>query len=311
MNRVSRRRMLSIVAATACVPWPALRASRAGTVSQWTGTAMGAQSSITIAAENADRVLELCRAEIARLEGIFSLYRSDSAIVQLNRNGHLVNPPPELVTLLSIADGVARETGGAFDPTVQSLWSLYAEHFAVDRGIATGPAEKALVRTLARTGWQHLEYSPRRIQFAQPGMGITLNGIAQGYIADQIIELLRNENLDRVAVETGEWRTMGTQTDGGPWQATFGVGKDTRTIDLVDRALAVSEPAGTKFDRNGRFGHILDPRTGRPADQWRQVAVRARTAALADAMSTSLCLLDGSAIAQMQDRRPEIDIWLG
>ena len=87
----------------------------------------------------AGQAIAACREEITRLERIFSLYRADSALSQLNRHGRLDDPPLELVELLAFSARVSAATGGAFDVTVQPLWDLYASHFADPEAIRPVP----------------------------------------------------------------------------------------------------------------------------------------------------------------------------
>ena len=139
-------------------------------------------------------------------------------------------------------------------------------------------------------------------------MALTLNGIAQGYIADRVAALLRAEGLTDVLVNSGELRALGGNPDGGAWPVTFdgGSGKPAGSMDLRDAALASSAPLGTAFDAEGRVGHILDPRSGQPAaPAWRLVSVVARTAALADGLSTAFCLMSREEIERTLAHFPD------
>ena len=281
MIALSRRRFIAISAAVL-----AAGPSRAAPARRWTGVALGARASITLAHPDADRLVAAARDEIARLEAIFSLYRRDSDLSRLNRDGALDAPPLELVECLGIAGAVHAATGGAFDPTVQPLWSAYAEAFAGGRA----PDEAVLASARSRVGWEAVEVTPGRVAFARQGMALTLNGIAQGYIADRVTHLLETEGLGDILVDTGELRALGGMPGGGDWIVHLPEGRRT---GLRDRALATSAPLGTVFDAEGRVGHILDPRSGRPASaSGPSITVTAPTAALADALSTALCLLD-------------------
>ena len=101
---------------------------------RWHGSALGAQVSIEIYHPDraeAERLVERCVLDVRRLEQQFSLYRANSAISTLNRTGILVAPDADMVALLKASLLFAGITGGAFDPTVQPLWQLYADHFYV------------------------------------------------------------------------------------------------------------------------------------------------------------------------------------
>lgn len=291
---ISRRRMLSITAAAlASAAFPAH--SRA--LTQWRGVALGADASITLAHPQAESIIERARAEIARLEGVFSLHQPDSALARLNADGHLPDPPFELLECLGQCARLHAATGGAFDPTVQPLWALHAHHYA-DGSRNDPPDEAALAAAKAQTGWQRVRYGPGEIRL-DPGMALTLNGIAQGYIADRVTNLLRAMGLDRVLVNTGEFAALGDDPHGGPWQIGLQAGERLLPgrIALRDGALATSAPSGINFDAAGRAGHILNPSTGRPAaTRWELVTVTAPQAWLADGLSTAFCLMTRARI---------------
>jgi thiamine biosynthesis lipoprotein len=281
MPALSRRRFIAISAAAM-----AAGSAGAGPVTRWSGVALGARTSITLALPDAERVVRLARDEIERLEGVFSLYRAGSALSRLNRDQALDAPPFELVECLGIAGLVHEATGGAFDPTVQPLWSTYAE--ALSEGRLPSDGEIAAARE--RVGWAAVSVAPDRVAFSRRGMAMTLNGIAQGYIADRVTRLLEAEGLEDILVDTGELRALGGMPGGGDWITRL---PDGRSTGLRDRALATSAPLGTVLDPAGRVGHILDPRSGRPAAvSGRSITITAPTAALADALSTALCLLE-------------------
>jgi len=305
----TRRRFLTILAgaglagaAPGAMPGPAASAPEPV---RWRGVALGAEATIALAHPQAPRLIAAARAEIARLEAVFSLYRPDSALSRLNRDGAIAAPPLDLVALLGLARRVHRATAGAFDPTVQPLWRLHATH-AVE---GTMPAPDEIDAARALVGLDAVAVSPARIALARPGMALTLNGIAQGYIADRVGALLAAEGLPGALIETGEIRALGTRPDGSPWPVGLadGAGGVARRIDLADRAVATSAPEGTLLDHAGKVGHILDPRTGRPGGRWRSVSVTAGRAGVADALSTGFCLMSRAAIeaalAQFPDAR--------
>lgn len=308
MTILNRRRFITIsagaVIGTALTALPA----RAAAYHQWRGVALGADASITLAHPEAEAVVARALAEIARLEAIFSLYRSDSALARLNADGTLENPPFEMLECLAQARAVHGATGGKFDPTIQPLWALYAERHA--SGHAPSAEERAVV--LERIGMQHVQFDALAVRFSRAGMALSLNGIAQGYIADRVADMLRAEGLRDVLVNTGEYHALGGRPDGaGAWPVTLDDGQ-RRFVDAVhlqDRALASSAPNGTVFDAAGQVGHILDPQSGLPAPMhWHLVSVTARRAALADALSTAFCLMNPEAMAETLRSFPDAEL---
>lgn len=299
----SRRRLIQIAAAACALGLPA-EAARAGVrVVRWRGVALGAEASITLyhgAPVKARSVLQRCATEIRRLEGIFSLYRPDSAICRLNRDGRLTRPPFELLDLTHQAAAVSRASDGAFDLTVQPLFALHARHFASPGHGPGGPDARALAATSRLVDHRLIDAEPRCVRFARPGMAITSNGIAQGYITDRIADLLAGEGLANVLVHLGEIRALGERQEGLPWR----VGLAPGTIGLRDAALATSDPAGTIFGGHPAQHHLLDPRTGRPSQHARRVTVQAPTATLADALATARAIAPPELAARLEAAFP-------
>lgn len=282
---MKRRRFLTITAGTLAASATGLKAAP---IRQWHGVALGADAMIALDRPDADHLIEISLAEIRRLERIFSLYRSDSELSQLNANGRIKAPSLDLIACLDICGDVHSVTDGLFDPTVQPLWAAYASAAASD----TVPSASELARALDLSGWGRMRIDSGMIEM-HPGMALTLNGIAQGFIADRVVDLLRSRGVGNVLVNTGEIHALGQGPDQRAWPVTL---RHAGSLGLQDRALATSAPLGTVFDHAGSMGHILDPRTGKPAPtRWRQVSVSASSAAIADAISTAACLMDDRA----------------
>ncbi|MEZ2145070.1 FAD:protein FMN transferase [Bradyrhizobium sp. DN5] len=281
------------------------RIVRAEEAVRWHGSALGAQVSIEVYHPDraeAARLVGICLLDVRQLEQQFSLYRQDSAISTLNRTGILVAPDPDMVALLEASLAFADLTGGAFDPTVQPLWQLYADHFSSERPDPNGPSREKLAEVLTRVGRRGLLVRSDRIALTHRGAAVTLNGIAQGFATDKVVDKLRKAGLSTTLVDMGEIRAIGSRPDGRPWRIGLGdpdrPGALTETIDLVDRAIATTSGAGFRFDAAGRFTHLFDPMTGLSPSLHRTVSVVAPTATEADALSTAFSLM---AIPQIRD----------
>jgi thiamine biosynthesis lipoprotein len=281
---MNRRRAITILAGGAILPATGGFASPG--VRGWRGIALGADARIVLDHPDAARLIDLAVGEIRRLEGVFSLYRADSQVSRLNRDGVLDNPAFEMVELLSVCSGLHARTGGVFDPTVQRLWSVYAAAFSA----GAAPREDEIAGALEVTGWEHVRVSAGRVGFERAGMALTLNGIAQGYIADRVVAVLRGAGVENVLVNAGEIAAVGHAPDGNDWQVRPG-SADAAPVGLSNMAIATSAPLGTTFDSGDRVGHILDPRTGKPGGIWPRVSVISPSAALSDGLSTAFCLM--------------------
>ena len=277
--RLPRRRFLTLASAAAlAAPANAAQAYR------WRGVALGAQAQIILDHPKAQQLTARALAEIDRLEDIFSLYRPGSALCRLNAERELAAPPFELLECLATARRVHTATEGRFDPSVQPLWRVLAKAWTAGRP----PSEDRLTGARTLIGFDRVSFDSARIVLA-PGQELTLNGIAQGYIGDRVARLMHDEGVHDVLIDTGEILALGDGPGETGWPVSVADGGKRWT--LTNRALATSAHVGTVFDPAGEVGHILDPLSGmsrRPAI--RQISISAPNAALADALSTGLCL---------------------
>jgi FAD:protein FMN transferase len=302
---LSRRRLITVSAAAAglaVLPLGSAAQADAALVT-WHGQAMGAVCTLQIHHPDRRAAEDLIRqllGEVRRLERMFTLYDGDSTLVRLNRTGVIEAPPPEFVDVLRVAQDVARMSRGAFDVTVQPLWSLYAEHFSRPEADPAGPSDQLLRAALARVGHARLKVSPDRVVTAR-GTAITLNGIAQGFVTDKLVDLLTTQGVSQSLVDIGETRVLGSHPEGRPWDVAVVDPDDTRrtavVVPVVDRALATSGPYGFQFDARGSFNHLFQPATGRCATRYKSVSVVAPTATMADALSTAFCFMEPEDIA--------------
>lgn len=296
MPGIDRRRFITIAAAmgTAMMAGPAIAAPQPVV---WRGQSMGASATLRLNHPDPARAPVIVRrvgSELRRLEDIFSLYRADSELSRLNRAGALAAPSPELVGALQLARQVHAATGGRFDPTVQPLWRAYA----------TGADAAALARARDLIGLDRVQVSDERIAMPR-GVELTLNGIAQGVISDRIAAMLRAEGARHTLVDMGEISAIDGRSPSDPWRVALAGGGE---VELVDRALAVTEAAGFTFDAQGLLPHLIDPDAGAPRAEWRRIAVIAPQAGLADALSTGLSLASGLAIRDTLARLPGVEV---
>jgi FAD:protein FMN transferase len=315
-STISRRRALSIIAGVGALLLPRRAGADTLWLFEWHGTALGAEARIVLYQRDETAATAAIRAavdEVERLEDEFSLYRPDSALVKLNRDGVLDRPSLDMLRLLQESHRFGELTGGAFDVTVQPLWRLYAAHFANRPDDVDGPSVADLRRTCRRVDFRRIGVAPERITLP-PEMAVTLNGIAQGYITDRVAELLRARGWTDVLIDLGELRGLGGHPDGRPW--TIGLPDPRRAhapvaeIPLGQRAAATSAGSGTTFDRAGRYHHLFVPRTGRSAATYSAVTVFAERATVADALSTALSVMPRERAPAVLRRFPGVDAWV-
>ncbi|NQV82859.1 MAG: FAD:protein FMN transferase [Rhodospirillales bacterium] len=318
---IPRRRALTVIAgAAAGLLAPRVAFGAPARRFEWHGTALGAEASIILYHSDraqAEQAVRRSVLEIERLESEFSLYRAESALVRLNRDGYLDAPSLDMVRLLSDCRRFGELSDGAFDVTVQPLWRLYANHFAAHPRDTAGPRRADVAAVKARVDYRRIDVKPERIALGR-GMEITLNGIAQGYITDRVADLLRRRGWSNVLVNLGEVRALDGRGDGMPWTVSLDGTSDIsgaarRTVPLDNRAMATSAGGGTRFDSTGRYHHLFDPASGDSPSHYRSVTVTAPDATTADALSTAIFTGPKDMSAKMLSRAGrggDIAAWL-
>jgi thiamine biosynthesis lipoprotein len=253
------------------------------------GVAFASPVSILVLHDDPDAAacaIDAAMPELDVIERVMSLYRPDSEIRRLNRDGALEHPHPYMVEVLRAAQAMSQRSDGAFDVTVQPLWTLYKEASRAGRR----PAADALEAARRLVDWRQVQVTDDRIAFRRKGMAITLNALAQGFAADRVMAALRAHGIAHALVNTGEIGALGDK-GGEPW--VLGI-QDPRRLDefaaraqLVDRGMATSGDYATTFTKDRLYHHIFDPQTGRSPEAFASVTVTAPTATEADALATA------------------------
>ena len=236
---------------------------------------------------------------VEQLEAQLTVYRDSSEVSQLNAlaASEPVVVAENLFALLSQAVQLGADTAGAFDITagpLSKVWGFY-------RRAGRVPGEEELRAALERVGHRYLELDPqqRSVRFLREGVEINLGAIGKGYALDCCAALLTAAGIGDFLLHGGTSsilargsRAGGREGDRG-WTVAlrhpFRPEQRLAEFRLRDRALGTSGSAAQHFFHQGkRYGHILDPRTGWPAEGLISVTVVAPDAMTADAWSTAL-----------------------
>jgi len=252
---------------------------------------MGTLVTVTAIHESAAKVQDAAGSafrEMERVVAILNRYDPSSALSYLNLEGALPDPPPELLRVLGQARSFHRASAGAFDPTVQPLVDLF-------RG--GEPSQASVLEVLERVDGSRVEMGGGGIRLGLPGMGLTLDGIAKGYVVDRMTVVLSRHGLAHFLVNAGgDVRCRGLREDGTPWRV--GVqdpkkgGNLPDVIGLSDSAVATSGSYEIYFDRDRTFHHIVSGLSGSSPQTSVSVSVRAPTTLAADALATSLFVME-------------------
>lgn len=274
--------------------------------------ALGTEVSITALHQDGEAgrlAVDAAFAELALIERVMSIYREDSELSRLNRSGQLDSPHTTLIEVLMAANEWSRATDGAFDVTVQPLWTLHSR--AQRDGVPITAGELAEARS--RVDWRRVEFAPGRVTL-RDGAQITLNGIAQGYAADRALAALRQHGVAQALVDTGELGAAGCNRADQPWRTGI---QHPRVDDaflavvgLSDRFLATSGDYATVFAPDRSSHHVFDPRSGESPTELASVTVAAPTGMAADALSTAICVLGPRRGLALVERTSGADAWL-
>lgn len=262
-----------------------------------TRLAMGTFVSMTIyhsSKHAAEEAMALAYDEIDRLTNLMNRFDEKTAIGQLNNEGVLKNISPDIIPVIHAAFRYYHLTDGAFDISVKPLMDLYEKRLLGNK--KTYPTQKEIKETLNLIGLDKVELTGTTLRFKRPGMGITLDGIAKGYIVDRASELLCSLNIDNHLINAGgDVRATGTKQDKQPWKVAIQdprKQKDYRDIiHLTNSSIATSGNYENFFDKEKMFHHIIDPRTGFSPQLCSSVSVIAHSAMDADALSTSVFVM--------------------
>jgi len=244
---------------------------------------------------------------VDQLEDQLTVYRDHSEINQLNHTAadRPVAVEGRLFGLLAQAVELHRITGGAFDITAGPLSKVWG----FTRRAGAVPTELDIAEALQHVGSQYLQLDvdARTVAFAQPGVSINLGAIGKGYALDRCAELFAAAGVGDVLLHGGNSSVLARGSHGAtPGQGwAVGVRNPLRPerrlgeLQIIDQALATSGSGSQYFIHEGqRYGHILDPRTGWPAQGVLSTTVVAPTAAMADALSTAFYVMGPQSVEE-------------
>jgi thiamine biosynthesis lipoprotein len=262
-----------------------------------TRLAMGTFVAVTVlhpSQGEADDAIGRAFEEMTRVSRLLDRYNSSSAIGTLNRDGYLADMPTEVSDVVGRSIHFHKVTGGAFDITVKPLVDLFKEHFAAH---GMPPSEAQIAKVLGLVDGSAVRLEGQTIRLAREGMGITLDGIAKGYVIDCGARVIKEHGIQHALINAGgDIRAIGGKKSNTPWkvavQSPEKMGPYVDTLTMVDGAIATSGNYEVYFDQEKLYHHIVNPKTGRSPLQSASVTVMAANVMDADALSTSVFVLE-------------------
>lgn len=265
--------------------------------------AMDTVMEFTASGRNAEPAVNAAMAEVQRLDALLSAANPDSEVFRLNGEGG-GTVSEDTAAILETVLAVYQETGGLFDCTIYplvNLWGFPAEEYHI-------PTDEELAAVLPLVDSSKLSFDGETLRL-EPGQAMDFGGVGKGYAAQRVMEIFREYGIKSGMVSLGgNVQVLGARPDKSPWR--IGVrdpegGGCFAVLSLKDKAAVTSGGYERYFEAEGRtYIHILDPRTGRPAESdLLSVTVVAEDGAKADALSTALFLMGAEEAAAFWQER--------
>ncbi|HTK31973.1 MAG TPA: FAD:protein FMN transferase [Candidatus Saccharimonadaceae bacterium] len=264
------------------------------------GRTMGTYDQVVIVTADsaaAAPIAEACQHEFARLDSVLTNWTTTSEVARLNRTAgtRTTHVQADVARVIAAAMRTWRESDGAYDITVEPLvrlWGFLA-------GTPHVPPRSDIRAAYAHVGAQRVKFdsTASTLRFTQPWVKIDLGGLGKGYAADVATGILRERGVSDALVDlSGKMYALGHPADADAWRIGIRDPRDRipyfARLTLRDEGIATSGKYEQFVDADGkRYGHIMDPRTGWPAQGLISVTVVTPDAITADAWATALFVL--------------------
>jgi thiamine biosynthesis lipoprotein len=268
---------------------------------------------ITTSTRRGREAISACLDRMVGLEMMLSRFQSNSQLSRLNRDGKLSNASLALIELLNHARQVSELSDGAFDITIKPLVDMYWQAAEDEKGL---PTPEVIAETLKLVDYRQVEVMQDQVQLGKPGMAITLDGIAKGYIVDEGVAVLHERGFSNVLVEAGgDLLALGERRSGDAWQIGIASPRDTQPellarISVHNNAVATSGDYMQAFSPDFSLHHIIDPHTGYSSSWLASATVTSPTAVLADALATTLMVVGPESGLKLLERFPGCEAYL-
>lgn len=290
--------MLGLGAAAAAVMPASESLAFNGALNKVTRTrdAMGTLVAITVmdeSAAKADQAIGKAFEEMNRVARLLDRFDSASPVSVLNRDGIVAGMPDEMLDVLQQSAKFHALSGGRFDITVQPVVDLYKDHFS---RTGNAPDARAIKKAAGLVDGSNLVINGRDAKLTAHGMGITLDGIAKGYVIDAGAKALQKMNVAHALINAGgDIRAIGGKGGDSAWTVAVrhpdANKKHADVIRMKDGAIATSGNYEVYFDREKLFHHIVKPATGRSPHELASATVWAGDVTTADALSTAVFVM--------------------
>lgn len=297
--------LLAVLLAVGCTSEPR--------TAQQTVFAMDTAMTVTVCGDNCEALAANACAMINQLSAKWSVTDENSEIYRANnRESSHTEISDETVQLIEYALQIGEQTGGAFDITLYPVlceWGFTTGEYKI-------PDEQRLLQLLEKTGSDKVALDGGRLMLTD-GAQIDLGGIAKGYTGDILCAYLKENGIESALLSLGgNIHAVGAKSDGSAWRVGIknpDGGENIAVLQLCDKAAVTSGGYERYFigEDGARYCHILDPKTGKPADSGLvSVTIVGAQGWLCDALSTAVYVMGADSAVALWRERGDFDMVL-
>ena len=275
--------------------------------------AMDTYMTITAYGENAETAVMEASKKISGLEALWSVTDENSEIYKINHSGGIsTEVSPETADLLKLMLEISEATDGALDCTIYPVlteWGFTTGEYSI-------PTEERLSELLPLTGWEKISLNGQTVTIPE-NMQLDLGAAGKGRAGMLAAEILRENGVSSALLDLGgNIQTVGTKPDGSDWRLGIRSPFDDGTLAVIEVSDCAAVTSGG-YERyfvgedGNTYWHILDPKTGKPADSGLVSAtIIGKDGAVCDALSTAVFVMGSEKAGELWRQQKDFDMIL-
>lgn len=261
--------------------------------------------------QDAKEIREVCMEKVADIDKRMSANLENNEIAQINNSeGKPVEVEKDVYQLLEIAKEVSEKSDGGFDVTIGALTTLWKK----DGIFSILPEEEAILKGKELVHYQDLDLQDGKVTLKK-GMKLDFGGIAKGYACDQVVNILKENQINSGLLDFGgNIYALGKKEDNSKWKVGIktpetGAGDLLCAVEVEDKSVVTSGVYERNFIQDGvTYHHLLDPKTGYPSESdLKSVTVIAESSTLADCLTTAIYVLGLEKGKELLKEYPQVE----
>ncbi len=229
-----------------------------------------------------------------------------------NANGQAVEVDSELLELLKLSDEYYSKTDKLYNPYMGALTSLWRDF--INKETDSLPSDEQIETAMSTyiDVDKPLTITENKVMLANADMKIDLGAVAKGYATQKVVEYLESEDVDMYLLNAGRSISLGKHPKGRDWivgiEDPIGEKQYYETVEVVDKAIVTSGDYQRYREHNGKkYHHIINPKTGQPANYYHSATVIADDSGVSDILSTALFCMPLSEALAFVEKQADVE----